>query len=41
MIEGKLKKKLLIIDDDRIFCETVKDYLAITRPRPVPWALVV
>ena len=27
MIEGKLKKKLLIIDDDRIFCETVKDYL--------------
>ena len=28
MIEGKLKKKLLIIDDDRIFCETVKDYLA-------------
>jgi len=28
VIEGKLKKKLLIIDDDRIFCETVKDYLA-------------
>jgi DNA-binding NtrC family response regulator len=27
VIEGKLKKKLLIIDDDRIFCETVKDYL--------------
>ena len=27
MIEGKLKKKLLIIDDDQIFCETIKDYL--------------
>jgi DNA-binding NtrC family response regulator len=26
--ERSLKKTLLIIDDDRIFCETIKDYLA-------------
>ncbi len=28
MSERSLKKTLLIIDDDQIFCETIKDYLA-------------